>query len=126
MFQLIFHPSQDKFSKFQTSRISENSLRMPPDTDANLLLIQTPNSEMFQTWIPFLYSPTHLRHTVQQTFLDGISKPIPRQDSVTSPDGSFKPIPDTIKLTHQQVQISRHSSVQSSSTFKSRMEDTPI
>ena len=54
------------------TRIFENSLRIPPDTDANLLPIQTPSSETFQTWTPFWYSPTHL----QQTFLDGIFKPI--------------------------------------------------
>ena len=60
--------------------------------------------------------------------LDGIFKPI--SDSLLSPfpNGICNPIPDII---HQQcyfrrVQISGHSSVLSSSTFRSQKEDNPI
>ena len=52
VFQLIFYPSQDKFSKFQTSRISENSLRMLPNIDVNLSLVQLQTSENSLQMLP--------------------------------------------------------------------------
>ena len=68
VFQLIFYPSQDKFSRFQTSRISENKFTDSPNTDANLLLIQTPqlrdvpdtNTFLIPILSPTTYSSTNI------------------------------------------------------------------
>ena len=73
-------------------------LRYAPDTDAILILIQ------FQL-------------TVQQSFLDGIYKPISNNFLSSLWMTSLSPFP---RPSHHRVQISGHSSVQSSSTFESR------
>ena len=58
---------------FRLFSTSENSLRMPPDTDVNLLLIQTPNSDVVQNMDTFLI-----------LIPNGISKPIPASIALTS------------------------------------------
>ena len=86
---LIYH----LFRLFSTL---ENSLQVPPDTDVNLLLIQTPSSEMVQNMDTFLI-----------LIPDGIFKPIPdkflslfQMASLSpSPNGISKPIPASIALT---------------------------
>ena len=60
---------------------------------------------------------------------DGIFKPISGDLPSSPPNGICKPIPDTTyKVQHhlRRVQISGHSSVQSSSTIRSRKADHPI
>ena len=94
MFQLIFHPSQDRFSKFQTSRVSgKKTVHGCLPTRMLIYCLFRPSVQRLQTWIPFWYSPTHLQHTVQQTFLDGIFKPI--SDKILShlQMGSLSPFP---------------------------------
>ena len=59
---------------------------------------------------------------VQQTFLDGIFKPISSK-ILPSLNGIFHPIP---AVTIWRVQIYGHSSVQSSFTFESRKANLPI
>ena len=81
---------------FRLFSTSENSLRMPPDTDVNLLLIQTPSSKMVQSMDAFLI-----------LIPDGIFKPIPDKflsllpmaSLSPSPNGISKPIPASIALT---------------------------
>ena len=60
--------------------------------------------------------------------LDGIFKRISGNSQSSSPNGISKPIPDIInqRCYFMRVQISGHSSVQSSSTFRSRKADKPI
>ena len=76
--------------------------RYAPDTAAILSLIQISISRYGSTII----SRWHLQAHLQQL-------------SIILPNGIFKPIPSTIN--HHRVQISGHSSVQSSSIFESRM-----
>ena len=61
--------------------------------------------------------------------LDGIFKPISDDLLSSSPNGIYKPIPNityTVKYRFRLMQIYGHSSVQSSSTFRSRKADQPI
>ena len=59
---------------------------------------------------------------IQQTFLDGIFKPISSK-ILPSPNGIFKLIPASM---FWRVQIYGQSSVQTSFTFESRKENLPI
>ena len=138
-----------RWSLYYSFRISSQiQYKYTPDTMVILLLIQTTTIryrlDTLKTRTPLFRSyklSLHIQFkcipdtdtimmlilltyniAIQQTFLDGIFKPISSK-ILPSPNGIFKPIPSTI---FWRVQIYGHSSVQSSFTFESRKANLPI